>query len=130
VSSLRTLCVLSLLAVMLSGCDMLEEQINKQKLVGKAIGAACRQTGRSLEDCYARNPKTSKPDIFSGWKEMNEYMQAKKLDIIPPPPDIAAAPNDMHAANNAEEAAAEPSTRPAATSATSTQPAKTNAVKH
>lgn len=67
---------------------MLDEQINKQKLIGKAVGAGCRQSGRSLEDCYSRNAKIPKPDIYTGWKEMSEYMQAKKLDIIPPAPDV------------------------------------------
>lgn len=80
-------CLLAILILSLSGCDQINEQLNKQKLIGQAIGAGCRQSGRSLEDCYDRNPKVPKPDIFSGWKEMSEYMQAKKLDIIPPVPE-------------------------------------------
>ncbi len=88
VALLRTFCLSAVLILSLSGCDQINDQINKQKLVGKAVGAGCRQSGRSLEDCYMRNPKVAKPDIFAGWKEMSEYMQAKKLDIIPPPPDL------------------------------------------
>lgn len=112
-----------MLAVILPGCDLIDEQINKQKLVGKAIGAACRQTGRSLEDCYARNPKVSKPDIFTGWKEMNEYMQAKKLDIIPPPPDVPAAMQEEGADDVGEETAGKPTASAASSAAT-------NAAKH
>jgi hypothetical protein len=71
----------------LSACDQLSEQINKQKDNGKAIGAACRHSGRALEDCYRRNSKTPKADIYAGWREMNEYMLSKRIDIVPPPPD-------------------------------------------
>ncbi len=99
---LRTFCLSAVLTLFLSGCDQVNEQLNKQKLVGKAVGAGCRQSGRSLEDCYSRNSKVPKPDIFAGWKEMSEYMQAKKLDIIPPPPDQRQNEAD---AVNAEERA-------------------------
>lgn len=80
--------ILSLSAVLaLSACDQVNEQINKQKDNGKAIGAACRHSGRSLEDCYRRNGKTPKADIYAGWREMNEYMLTKKIEVVPPPPD-------------------------------------------
>ncbi|WP_144290416.1 hypothetical protein [Chitinilyticum litopenaei] len=71
----------------LVGCDQVKQAMNKQQANGNAIGAACRHSGRSLEDCYRRNPKVPKADIFAGWKEMNEYMLTKKIDIVPPPPD-------------------------------------------
>lgn len=99
---LRTFCLSAALTLLLSGCDQVNEQLNKQKLVGKAVGAGCRQSGRSLEDCYSRNSKVPKPDIFAGWKEMSEYMQAKKLDIIPPPPDQRQ--NEANAVNAEERA--------------------------
>ena len=75
---LRTLSLAVLLVTALAGCDQINDAMNKQKANGQAVGAGCRLSGRSLEDCYRRNPKISKPDIFSGWKDMNEYMQAKK----------------------------------------------------
>lgn len=53
---------------------------------GKAIGGACRHAGRGLEDCFQQNPKAQKPAIFTGWKEMNDYMVQNKIDVIPPPP--------------------------------------------
>jgi hypothetical protein len=50
---------------------------------GKAIGSACRQTGRSLEDCYALNAKVQKAAIFAGWREMNDYMMQNNLPEVP-----------------------------------------------
>ncbi|SFZ78049.1 hypothetical protein [Chitinimonas taiwanensis] len=83
--------LLAVLAIALSGCERVSELANQAKLNGRAIGAACRHTGRSLEDCFQRNPRVSKADIFAGWKEMNEYMTKNKLDVIPPAPDAKAA---------------------------------------
>lgn len=114
-----------------SGCDMLDEQINKQKLIGKAIGAGCRQSGRSLEDCYGRNPRIAKPDIYSGWKEMSEYMQAKKLAIIPPPPDIPdnVAGSEHPSIENMPEAAMEQASAVAASATTASSAEKNNSKK-
>lgn len=78
-----------LLMTQLAGCEQVSDVVNKQKSNGKAVGAACRHSGRALEDCYQRNPKVSKSDIYAGWKEMNEYMQAKKLDVVRPSPDAS-----------------------------------------
>jgi len=57
---------------------------------GKAIGSACRQSMRALEDCYSQNPKASKAAIFAGWKEMDGYMRDNNIPGIPP----AAAASD------------------------------------
>ncbi|WP_201799901.1 hypothetical protein [Andreprevotia sp. IGB-42] len=94
--------------------------MNKQKANGKAIGAACRHSGRALEDCYRRNPRIAKADIFAGWKEMNEYMLQKKIDVVPPPADQPAdasnnkqpAANIASAADNADEGTDDASTAP------------------
>lgn len=86
--SVKTLAILIPLMFMLSGCDQILELVNKQKANGKAVGASCRHSGRSLEDCYRRNARVPKADIYAGWKEMNEYMQAKKIVEVPPPPDV------------------------------------------
>ena len=47
---------------------------------GRAIGNACRQTGRVLEECYALNPKFQKAAIFAGWREMDGYMRENKIE--------------------------------------------------
>lgn len=76
-----------LLLLGLTGCERLNEIANQAKLNGRAIGAACRHSGRALEDCFQRNPRIGKADIYAGWKEMNEYMGTKKIDVVAPPPD-------------------------------------------
>ncbi len=81
--------IIACMLLSLTGCDKLMEIVNKQQANGKAIGAACRHSGRALEDCYRRNTRIPKADIFAGWKDMNEYMQQKKMDIIQPPEDEA-----------------------------------------
>ena len=118
--SVKTLILLLPLFFMFAGCDQVLEMVNKQKANGKAIGASCRHSGRSLEDCYRRNAKVAKADIFAGWKEMNEYMQAKKIEEVAPPPDIKTgslspiAEIDLHGkASDAAEASA-PETEKAA----------------
>lgn len=81
------LIIAALLVLGLGGCDRVTELINQQKLNGEAIGAACRHSGRALEDCFQRNPRIAKADIYAGWRQMNEYMTKNKLDVVPPPPD-------------------------------------------
>ncbi|NHQ86406.1 hypothetical protein HA050_09795 [Iodobacter sp. HSC-16F04] len=87
---MRRLIIMLFGLMTLTGCDKVMEVVNKQQANGKAIGAACRHSGRALEDCYRRNIRIPKADIFAGWKEMNEYMQQKKIDVIAPPEDEPA----------------------------------------
>jgi hypothetical protein len=84
--TLRALCA-ALCILSLTGCERLNEIANQAKLNGRAIGAACRHSGRALEDCFQRSPRIPKADIYAGWKEMNEYMLTKKIEIVAPPPD-------------------------------------------
>ena len=61
---------------------------------GKAIGGACRQAGRVIEDCYALNKRADKAAVFAGWREMNDYMRDNKMEAVSPQltPTVAAAP--------------------------------------
>jgi len=127
VALLRAFCLSVVLTLSLSGCDQINEQLNKQKLVGKAVGAGCRQSGRSLEDCYSRNSKIPKPDIFTGWKEMSEYMQAKKLDVIPPPPDQPQ--DDADAEKTAVNASKTAASAPVASAASAVRRAEKTVAK-
>ncbi len=89
---------------LLAGCDQLgietpDKTLARQEAEGKAIGSACRQTGRALETCYARaqldkkNKYITKASIFNGWKEMDVYMRENNLAVIPPSePDAAPVP--------------------------------------
>ena len=90
-----TALVLAAAATLLAGCDALgidtpAKQAERREAEGKAIGAACRHTQRSLEDCYASNPKASKAAIFAGWREMDEYMRENDIPPAPPAPPKAA----------------------------------------
>jgi len=76
----------------LLGCERLADLLElpdpqKEALVadaeGRAIGSACRQTGRSIEDCYTLNPEAVKSAVFAGWREMNDYMMEHKLEEVP-----------------------------------------------
>jgi hypothetical protein len=37
---------------------------------------------RSIEDCYTMNEKASKSSVFTGWKEMDQYMRENKIEGI------------------------------------------------
>lgn len=83
----RALLVLAC-AALLSGCDLLgvetASQIEARRTAeGRAIGSACRHAVRSLEDCYASNPRAPKSAIFDGWREMDEYMRENDIPGMP-----------------------------------------------
>ena len=83
----------------LSGCDQIAQKMGMEDPAkkearlepdGKAVGSACRQSGRAIEDCYAIYTWLPKSSIFAGWREMDEYMRENKLEtIVPqlPPPE-------------------------------------------
>ncbi len=71
----------------LSGCEYLKD--NSEEIAmnnAKAIGAACRQIGTPLIECYASSPKVNKGNIFAGWKEMDAYMRDNKIPNSDAPP--------------------------------------------
>lgn len=86
--------------VLLSGCDYLgiesaTQTDAKKEAEGKAIGAACRQAVRSIEDCYRSNTKANKAAVYDGWLQMDAYMRDNKLDGMPAPaPAPAPATTD------------------------------------
>ena len=85
-----------LAAPFLGGCDMLGIESAsatgaKREAEGKAVGGACRHAGRAIEDCYALNKKAEKSAVFSGWREMNDYMRENKIEALAPQPPKPAA---------------------------------------
>jgi len=98
---------------LIAGCDQLMDRLNipnpaKIEAEGKAIGSACRHAGRGLEDCYRLNPQASKPAVFEGWREMNEYMLKNKMEAVPPqipPTQPAATPANEAVAPEADAGA-------------------------
>lgn len=102
-------------AVWLAGCDMLgiesaEAIAGRREAEGKAVGGACRQAGRALENCFAANRKSDKAAIYAGWREMNDYMRENNIATAPPPEATAerAAPARGAAEPVARKAAPEP----------------------
>jgi len=76
----------TLLALLLAGCDIPgmgpDPRIAQREAEAKAIGGACRHGLRSIEDCYAINEEAPKAAVFSGWKEMDEYMRENKIEGV------------------------------------------------
>ncbi len=89
--------------VLVAGCDAFYEALEipnpeKAKAEARAIGAACRHSGRSLEDCFYLHPDADKAAVFEGWKAMNDYMLEKELPSVPPqlvPLDPTAIPQPL-----------------------------------
>ncbi|MDR2207435.1 MAG: hypothetical protein LBE22_00450 [Azoarcus sp.] len=82
--------IIALVAILpfLSACDRIADMLEmpdsaRETVEAEAIGSGCRQTGRSIEDCYALNPEARKSAIFSGWKSMNEYMMEREIKEVP-----------------------------------------------
>ena len=81
--------MIGLLSALLAGCDLLgiespEKVAAVREAEGRAIGGACRHAGRAIEDCYAMNRRADKAAVFSGWREMNDYMRENKMEAVTP----------------------------------------------
>ncbi len=78
--------LITAIALLLAGCEIPgmgpDPKIAKREADAKAIGSACRYGIRSIEDCYVLNEAASKADMFTGWKEMDEYMRENKIEGI------------------------------------------------
>ena len=95
---LSTVVVLSLV-LLLGGCDLLggEDPVKvaaAKEADGKAVGGACRHSGRALEDCYVMNPKAPKSAVYAGWRDMDAYMRENNIhavvpDLVDPPSSTA-----------------------------------------
>ncbi|MCE2659058.1 MAG: hypothetical protein ACOVOG_15065 [Rubrivivax sp.] len=109
----RSFVVLSLLAcsLLLTACDLLglepaSAMAARKEAEGRAIGGACRHAGRAIEDCYTLNRRADKAAVFSGWREMNDYMRENKLESvapeIPTPAYLAARAAEQAASGGAD----------------------------
>jgi hypothetical protein len=106
-----------LLLPALAGCDLLGIEspaavAAKREAEGKAVGGACRHAGRAIEDCYTLNRRADKGAMFTGWREMNDYMRENKIEVVapvlPPPGAPPAAPKESAGGDGEEsEVAAE-----------------------
>ena len=93
--------VLPLAACDQLGLDTPAKIAANKEAEGKAIGSACRNAMRAIEDCYTLNPKAQKAAVFAGWMEMDQYMRDNKLSgttpVLPRPGATAVAPNSESA---------------------------------
>lgn len=89
----KSLIFLPLILAPLAGCDQvnqklgLEDPVKKEARLegdGKAVGSACRQSGRAIEDCYSIYNWLPKAAIFAGWREMDEYMRQNQIETVVP----------------------------------------------
>ncbi|MFU2487831.1 hypothetical protein [Thauera sp. WH-1] len=89
--SLPALVLIALLPLV-AGCEQIAELLElpnpardaaRMEAEGRAIGSACRHAGRSLEDCYTLNASADKASVFAGWRDMNDYMMDRKLEVVP-----------------------------------------------
>ena len=112
---LKMLAVVST-ASLLSSCDVsqlpgLDGRLSQQD--SKAIGAACRHSGRALEDCFALNPKAPQAGVFEGWKDMNDYMLANQIEEVKPELQALAPKAEKPAVAAAESPHGEAAAKPA-----------------
>jgi len=115
----RLLLALPLLAA-LSACEQLgiedpAKVAAAKEAEGKAVGSACRHAMRAIEDCYVLNPKAQKAAVYTGWREMDEYMRENKLEGIAPvvPRPGKAKPADAEDEPEPEKPSPKASEKPA-----------------
>ena len=90
----------------LSGCDQIQQKLGiedtaaktaRAEAEGKAVGGACRHSGRAIEDCYSVYTWVPKDAVYTGWRDMDAYMRDNKIEIVepqlpppqPPPPPVS-----------------------------------------
>lgn len=79
-NAFRSMLLAPLCGLLLAGCEQLgiedpAKAAAAKEAEGRAIGSACRHSGRPLEDCYKLNAKAQKAAIFAGWRDMDAYMR-------------------------------------------------------
>lgn len=89
----NALILLTFAATALTGCDQINQKLGledpakkeaRQEAEGKAVGSACRHSGRAIEDCYSIYSWLPKSPIYEGWKEMDAYMRENKIGTVEP----------------------------------------------
>lgn len=112
------------LILTLTACDQVKQKMGledpatlaaRQVAEGKAVGAACRHSGRAIEDCYSIYHWLPKAPIFEGWQEMDTYMRTNKIESVEPqlPPPAPPAPTSAKRKKAPPAAAAEAPAAPA-----------------
>ena len=108
-------------ALGLAACDSVQQQMGIEtsstkaaQADGKAVGGACRQSGRAIEDCYSIYSWLPRAAVYDGWRDMDAYMRENKLDTVEPQLPPVAAPSTKKKASTAAAAPAADKTSPKA----------------
>ena len=101
---LNLLAVTAVCLLCLAGCDVVEQELGIEDPVAKAVGGACRQSGRAIEDCYAIYSWLPKSSIYDGWRDMDGYMRENKLETVEPQLPPVPAPGTRRAPSAAKSA--------------------------
>ena len=114
-STMRTALIATLLLIGLSGCDVVKQRMGivdpaekaaQSDAEGRAVGGACRQSGRAIEDCYSIYSWLPKAAIYEGWRDLDTYMRDNKLETVEPQLPPVAAPGSKRKPPAAEKAPA------------------------
>ena len=117
----RRFLIVILLVFASSGCDIVQQKLGLADPAkaahdiadGKAVGGACRQSGRAIEDCYSIYSWLPRASIYEGWRDMDVYMRDNNLVTIapqlpppqpPPPPPPPVSKKKKKAASATEDA--------------------------
>ncbi len=107
--------LITVFLLFLAGCDQVNQKLGledpakkeaTQQAEGKAVGSACRQSGRAIEDCYSIYSWLPKASIYEGWKEMDAYMRENQLETVAPQLPPPESPSAAKKRKKAEAAAA------------------------
>ena len=85
------------------GIESPEKIAAAREAEGKAVGGACRNAARGIEDCFVLNKKADKAAVFAGWREMNDYMRENKIEAVMP--QVSPPTTGTKAAAESDEAA-------------------------
>ena len=92
-SAMRTVLIGAALLFALAGCDVIQQRMGivdpaakaaQAEADGRAVGGACRQSGRAIEDCYSIYSWLPKASIYEGWRDMDAYMRDNKIETVEP----------------------------------------------
>jgi hypothetical protein len=119
-NAFRLMLIAPLCGLLLAGCEQLgfEDPAKieaAREAEGKAVGGACRHSGRALEDCYKLNAKAQKSAVYAGWRDMDAYMRENNIAVVPSGGSSAArkpATSEVAPAENPSPAEAAPAKKP------------------
>lgn len=114
--------ILLLAVAPLFGCDQINQKLGledtakkeaRTEAEAKAVGSACRHSGRAIEDCYAIYSWLPKAGVYEGWREMDAYMRENSIDTVVPQLPPAEPPGSKKKKTAVPEVAAPTTEAPA-----------------